>query len=97
MGSLGRGAATGIEFHFFCAKIKVCLRFTAGSSSPPDCCIFMGSIPASFYIIKQRHPFGWRCLIGAGNRDRTGTLFTARDFKSLVSACSTIPAGKFTN
>ena len=29
--------------------------------------------------------------IGAGDRDRTGTLFTARDFKSLVSACSTTP------
>ena len=29
---------------------------------------------------------------GAGDRDRTGTLFTARDFKSLVSACSTTPA-----
>ena len=31
-------------------------------------------------------------LFGAGDRDRTGTRFTARDFKSLVSACSTTPA-----
>ena len=31
-------------------------------------------------------------FFGAGDRDRTGTLFTARDFKSLVSACSTTPA-----
>ena len=30
--------------------------------------------------------------LGAGNRTRTGTLFTARDFKSLVSTYSTIPA-----
>ena len=29
---------------------------------------------------------------GAADRDRTGTLFTARDFKSLVSACSTTAA-----
>ena len=29
---------------------------------------------------------------GAGNRTRTGTLFTARDFKSLVSTYSTTPA-----
>ena len=29
---------------------------------------------------------------GAGDRDRTGTDFTPRDFKSLVSACSTTPA-----
>ena len=30
-------------------------------------------------------------LFGAGNRNRTGTLFTARDFKSLVSTYSTMP------
>ena len=29
---------------------------------------------------------------GAGNRNRTGTRFTARDFKSLVSTYSTMPA-----
>ena len=29
---------------------------------------------------------------GAGNRTRTGTLFTARDFKSLVSTDFTMPA-----
>ena len=34
-----RVPVTGIEFHFCCAKIEVCLRFPAGSSSPPDCCI----------------------------------------------------------
>ena len=36
-----------------------------------------------------------RCFLpflGAADRDRTGTLFRARDFKSLVSACSTTPA-----
>ena len=30
---------------------------------------------------------------GAGNRTRTGTLLTARDFKSLVSTDFTMPAG----
>ena len=32
-------------------------------------------------------------FIGAGNRPRTGTLLTARDFKSLVSTDFTMPAG----
>ena len=31
-------------------------------------------------------------LFGAGNRTRTGTLLTARDFKSLVSTDFTMPA-----
>ena len=31
-------------------------------------------------------------FFGAGDRDRTGTDFTPRDFKSLVSAYSTTPA-----
>ena len=31
-------------------------------------------------------------LFGAGNRNRTGTDFTPRDFKSLVSTYSTMPA-----
>ena len=42
-------------------------------------------------IKKQSTPLG-ALFFGAGDRDRTGTLFTARDFKSLVSACSTTPA-----
>ena len=33
---------------------------------------------------------------GAADRGRTGTLFTARDFKSLVSAYSTTAAGMHT-
>ena len=33
---------------------------------------------------------GWER--GAGNRNRTGTDFTPRDFKSLVSTYSTMPA-----
>lgn len=32
-------------------------------------------------------------IFGAGNRTRTGTLFMARDFKSLVSTDFTMPAG----
>ena len=31
-------------------------------------------------------------LFGAGDRTRTGTSFTSRDFKSLVSTYSTTPA-----
>ena len=31
-------------------------------------------------------------VFGAGNRNRTGTDFTPRDFKSLVSTYSTMPA-----
>ncbi len=41
---------------------------------------------------KRRFSKESRRFYGAGDRDRTGTLFTARDFKSLVSACSTTPA-----
>jgi hypothetical protein len=33
-------------------------------------------------------------ISGAGDRDRTGTQFPARDFKSLASANSATPAGK---
>ena len=40
----------------------------------------------------KREAFGLPFIFGAGDRDRTGTLFTARDFKSLVSAYSTTPA-----
>ena len=41
---------------------------------------------------KSRYSIGVPAFLGAGNRNRTGTLFTARDFKSLVSTYSTIPA-----
>ena len=39
--------------------------------------------------VYKRLPF----FHGAGNRTRTGTLLTARDFKSLVSTDFTMPAG----
>lgn len=35
-----------------------------------------------------------KLLSGAGSRTRTGTALPPRDFKSLVSTCSTIPAEK---
>ena len=51
----------------------------------------MGSIPFSF--TKQNSDLiRGRCFVGAGNRNRTGTDFTPRDFKSLVSTYSTMPA-----
>ena len=50
----------------------------------------MGSSPSAFRHQKReaRRPL----FFGAGNRTRTGTLFTARDFKSLVSTDFTMPA-----
>ena len=47
-----------------------------------------GSIPT-----RKREATASLFLVGAGNRTRTGTLFTARDFKSLVSTDFTMPAG----
>ena len=44
------------------------------------------------YTNKKREAACLPFLIGAGNRTRTGTLFTARDFKSLVSTDFTMPA-----
>ena len=41
--------------------------------------------------IKKGHPVEVS-FFGAGNRTRTGTLLTARDFKSLVSTDFTMPA-----
>ncbi len=43
-------------------------------------------------IPKQQIPGSGICCFGAGNRTRTGTLLTARDFKSLVSTDFTMPA-----
>ena len=43
------------------------------------------------HFVRKKHPEG--CFFrGAADRDRTGTLFRARDFKSLVSAYSTTAA-----
>ena len=42
--------------------------------------------------INAQTPMGPVHLFGAGNRNRTGTDFTPRDFKSLVSTYSTMPA-----
>ena len=57
---------------------------------------FDGFDPASQPTAKERG-ISLSLLLGAGDRDRTGTLFTARDFKSLVSACSTTPAANRNN
>ena len=40
----------------------------------------------------KSRPLWGRDSFGAGNRNRTGTEFTPRDFKSLVSTYSTMPA-----
>ena len=67
---------------------------TGGSKCPPDTCIQMGSIPF-IYTELSRIP-GWGCgIIGAADRNRTGTDFTPRDFKSLVSTYSTTAAYLF--
>jgi hypothetical protein len=36
-------------------------------------------------------------IFGAGNRGRTDTMLPSRDFKSLASACSAIPAQIYRN
>ena len=54
----------------------------------PDICIINRSMP----IPKESRPQWGRDSFGAGNRNRTGTDFTPRDFKSLVSTYSTMPA-----
>ena len=51
-----------------------------------------GFDPGHFGITRKERPRWGLSFLGAGDRDRTGTLFRARDFKSLVSACSTTPA-----
>ena len=47
-------------------------------------------IVASPFLYKKRTL--WGSFFGAENRTRTGTDFTPRDFKSLVSAYSTTAA-----
>ena len=54
----------------------------------------MGSIPLPLLIIKER-PLWSLSFIGAADRNRTGTDFTPRDFKSLVSTYSTTAAYSF--
>ena len=55
-------------------------------------CIVMGSIPALY--INKKHPERG-AFVGAADRNRTGTDFTPRDFKSLVSTYSTTAAYLF--
>ena len=53
----------GIDLHFHYVKIMDRLRQAVGGNSPPDCCIYMGSIP-KLTIIKDRPKGGlllwWR-------------------------------------
>ena len=64
------------------------------------CLLFMRSATGHLHldgfdsapVTKESRPHWGRDSFGAGNRNRTGTLFTARDFKSLVSTYSTMPA-----
>ena len=39
----------------------------------------------------HKHLF-WRCLLNAGDRNRTGTVLPQQDFKSCASASSATPA-----
>ena len=76
---------TGIDL------IKVSLGPALASNTPPACCI--KSVRSRSYLTINNPQPRWGCgLFGAADRDRTGTLFRARDFKSLVSACSTTAA-----
>ena len=45
--------------------------------------------PTSYQLL---YPAIYGIWLGAGDRDRTGTVVPPRDFKSLASACSATPA-----
>ena len=74
------------------AKIKVATSVcTGGRNCPPDSSTAMGSIPF-ICKLKYRIPQWGILYFGAADRNRTGTDFTPRDFKSLVSTYSTTAA-----
>ena len=60
---------------------------------------FCAGVPFEFYEMGENEKvkipnavaFG---IFGAADRDRTGTVFLPRDFKSLASACSATAACK---
>ena len=54
---------------------------TPGGSSPPDCCIWIGSSPSPLDT-KKENPRSGFSFFGAGDRTRTGTLSPAVDFES---------------
>ena len=62
--------------------------FQSSAKPTPQLSIVHSDFPTQ----QKRRGQSLSLFFGAGDRDRTGTLFTARDFKSLVSACSTTPA-----
>ncbi len=54
---------------------------------------FLSTGKAGGYLKQNKQTPSWGiCLFGAGDRTRTGTSVTSRDFKSLVSTYSTTPA-----
>ncbi len=63
-----------------------------GDRTCPGRFCYYGFAPGFLRIKNPRKGAALPGISGAGDRDRTGTLFRARDFKSLVSACSTTPA-----
>ncbi len=75
----------------FGAKIKV-LPPSSWRQATAHRAVAFGWVRSRHGNKKRDTPVGGIPFLGAGDRDRTGTLFTARDFKSLVSAYSTTPA-----
>ena len=72
------------------------IKSRSGSGKPSPAALIRAAFNwfSSGFLItnKKREAFSLPFLIGAGNRTRTGTLLTARDFKSLVSTDFTMPA-----
>ena len=66
-------------------------RSSPREQQSPGLLHLIGSIPV-YHRDQIKREAEASLFIGAGDRDRTGTLFTARDFKSLVSANSTTAA-----
>ena len=90
-----RSPVTGLDLHFLSPKGKKIIVWFPSSRKPatPHRGVAFKWVRVRFpWIPKYARPLWGRAYFGAGNRTRTGTLFTARDFKSLVSTYFTIPA-----
>ena len=84
------GLTPFLDFFDRCTRCALALSATGGAQARGQDLTIRFSLPET--DSKKSRPQKGSGFFGAGDRDRTGTLFRARDFKSLVSACSTTPA-----
>ena len=82
---------TGLDLHFAFGENNCSHQFLNWWQQPATGRLHLNGFDSWLLQQKTRPPLGVGSF-GAGNRNRTGTLFTARDFKSLVSTYSTMPA-----